>query len=174
MDKSISPMVKLIKHEAASEAFGNDLYYTDDHMYFYTTHAGFEVVIYVPAGYLTDGATVPKFLQNYFPVWDTYYQAAVFHDYLCEYLTIYHKDDWSPIQLSRVEADHYFNEIMKLLHVNPVKRKLVNAGVVTYSHFKSIVYPSANTNKRAYEDKIREDLKMRDLARENQKKKIVA
>ncbi len=170
MDKRLTPMVKLVKHEEASEAFGCDLFYTDADMHFLTRHGDIDAFIFVPRGYLTDGATVPKVLQTFFPVWDTYYQAAVFHDYLCEYLTIYKREDMSPIKLTRTEVDMYFNELMKYLNTNPVKRKLVYSGVVAYSHFKSIVYPSANMTKRQFENEIREQLKMRDLAIQNQKK----
>lgn len=170
MTQYLTPMVKLIKHEEASKKFKIDLFYTEENMHYFTMHGDKEVMLFVPRGYLTDGATVPKSLQKYFPVWDTYYQAAVFHDYLCEYLTIYTRKEMIPIKLSRTEVDFYFDELMKRLNTNPFKRKLIHAGVVAYSHFKSIVYPSVNADKRYYEDQIRKEMDKLDLIREEQKK----
>lgn len=167
---TISKMVLLTRHDEASKAFGTELFYTDEPMHYFTRHAGFNVVIQVPRGFLTDGATIPKAFQKFLPVWDTYYQAAVFHDYLCEYLTAYRLPDMAPMKLSRSEADKYFGEIMKVLNTNPIKRKIVHGAVVAYAHAKSIIYPSATMTKREFENRIREDLDMRDLARENQKK----
>lgn len=166
---SITKMVLLVKHEESSKAFGMDLYYTDDYMYFHMADKHDHVYVHVPRGFLTDGATVPKIFQSLFPVWDTYYQAAVFHDYLCEYLTIY--INHIPTKITREEADRIFSRIMRHLNVSPIKRSLVSAGVVAYSHFKSIVYPSATQTKRGFEDNIRLGLDMRDMAREDQKNK---
>lgn len=168
-EDNIDPMVLLVKHEKASEAFGTDLFYTDEHMNFRVADDNHHIYLHVPRGYLTDGATVPESLQAWFPVWDSYYQAAVFHDYLCEYLTIY--IDGVPTRITRTEADEYFNRIMKVLHVAPLKRVMVSTGVKVYSHVKSIVNPSATRHKRAYEDEIRKQMVIRDKAREDQKKK---
>lgn len=165
----LSPMVKLIKHEEFSKLTDLDMFYTEEQMNFYMADRKDHIRVYVPRGYLTDGATVPEALQRFFPVWDVYYQAAVFHDYLCEYLTIY--VNGVATKITRTEADAIFNRIMKHINTPVLKRKLVYAGVVSYSHFKAIVYPSAQKIKHEYEDKIREDLDMRDKAREDQKKK---
>lgn len=167
----LSPMVKLIKHEEASRVFNRDLFYTDEEMRFVTDHNDEEITIIVPVGFLTDGATIPKVFQKLLPVWDTYYQAAVFHDYLCEYLMVYLGDTLIPLKITRTTADAIFNKLMKILNTNPIKRKIVNGGVVTYSHVKSIIYPSALITKRKFENEIRADLVYRNLARENQKKK---
>lgn len=161
----ISKMCLLVKHEEASKAFDLDLFYTDEPLDFYMDN----IRVYVPRGYLTDGATIPKALRCLFPVWDTYYQAAVFHDYLCEYLTVY--VNGFATKITRSECDRIFERIMIHLGISLVKRKVVAAGVITYSHFKSIIYPSATLTKRDYEDRIRERLDMRDKARLDQKKK---
>lgn len=159
----------LVKHEQASKAFDVDLFYSEEPMWFEIADSKDRIYIYVPRGFLTDGASIPKYLQKLFPVWDNYYQAAVFHDYLCEYLVKYVND--VPVKISRSEADQLFNDVMKFQGINAVKRKLVIAGVVTYGHVKSIIYPSATLTKRKYEDEIRAMLDMRDKAREDQKKK---
>lgn len=168
---TLSPMVKLIKHDEASRVFERDLFYTNEEMRFVTDFNGEQITIIVPAGFLTDGATAPKVLQKLLPVWDTYYQAAVFHDYLCEYLIVYLGDTFIPLRITRSEADAIFNKLMKILNTNIIKRRLVISGVVAYAHVKSIIYPSALITKRKFEDEIREGLVFRDLARKNQKKK---
>lgn len=165
----ITPMVLLTKHDKASEAFGYDLFYTDADMYFEVADRYKKIYLFVPRGFLTDGASIPKPLRGLFKVWDDYYQAAVFHDYLCEYLTIYVDDQ--PVKISREECDKYFEKIMKHLNINSVKRKIIYAGVDFYSHVASIIYPSATTLKRSFEDQIRKSLEMRDKAQRDQKKK---
>lgn len=166
----LSQMVNLVKHEEASKVFGRELFYTDEKIYFITELNGSRISVIVPEGFLTDGVTVPKILQGLFPVWDSYYQAAVIHDYLCEYLTVHAGYNLTDLKITRTEADEIFNDLMKFLKINPVKRKLVNAGVILYSHFKSIVYPSADVTKRKFEDEVRKQLVMRDKAKEDQKK----
>lgn len=168
-ENKITPMVKLIKHEEASKAFGYPLFYAESDMWFDVVDPVDNVRIYVPRGYLTDGATVPKLLQGMFPVWDDYYQAALFHDYLCEYLVIY--VNGVETKISRSEADKYFNIIMKHLNIGAVKRNLVYNGVRFYSHLASIIYPSATVTKRKFEDEIRVRLSYADKAKADQKKK---
>lgn len=165
---NLTPMVKLIKHENASSSFGYDLFYTDDDMYFEIADRFTKIYLFVPRGFLTDGASIPKPLRGLFKVWDDYYQAAVFHDYLCEYLTIYVDD--RPVKISREQADLYFEKIMRFLNINAIKRKLIYTGVHFYSHVSSVIYPTASTLKRSFEDEIRRGMVMRDKAREDQKK----
>ncbi len=60
------------------------------------------VVVSTPAGYITDLATIPRWLWSIFPPQDTRYAAAsVIHDYLCK----------SKI-LPRAKADAVFKEAM--------------------------------------------------------------
>jgi hypothetical protein len=40
-------------------------------------------VITVPAGYRTDGASIPRRLQDIFPPFGAWVEAALIHDYLC-------------------------------------------------------------------------------------------
>ena len=41
-------------------------------------------IITVPAGYITDFASVPRLFWRLLPPWGTYGKAAVVHDYLCD------------------------------------------------------------------------------------------
>lgn len=165
----LTKMSILVKHEEASKAFGFDLFYTEEPMWFEIADPKDQIYLYVPRGFLTDGASVPKALRTFFPVWDDYYQAAVFHDYLCEYLVKYVNGE--AVKITRSEADKLFHDIMKFQGINKLKRDVVFSGVSVYGHFKSIIYPSATVTKRKYEDDIRVMLDMRDKAREDQKKK---
>lgn len=62
----------------------------------------------VPAGYHTDGASVPRLFWIFWPPnRSTYLPAVVIHDYLCD------KEEY-------LKADKYFKEIMKLLEIKPI------------------------------------------------------
>lgn len=145
-------MSELIHDIKASHDFDTDMFYTTQDMWCIMEGAK----IYVPRGFLTDGASVPKMFQGLFPKFGEYYQAAVFHDYLCEYLTIY-KDN-KPVKITRVDAENYFKAIMKHLGVPQWKRTILFGAVRINSNVKSIIYPSATLTKREYEDKIRAKL----------------
>lgn len=149
----LTTLAGMVHHPEASKAFDLDLFYPISDMYFEIADPKDQIYLYVPRGFLTDGASIPKILQGLFPVWDDYYQAAIFHDYLCEYLTKY--VNGKAVKITRSEADKLFSDILVYMGINTVKRKLVIAGVVSYSHLKSIIYPSATPTKRAYEDAVR-------------------
>lgn len=44
--------------------------------------------IIVPAGFVTDGASIPRVLQGVLPAWGRWSRAAVIHDYLCRMLEL--------------------------------------------------------------------------------------
>ncbi len=63
-------------------------------------------VISVPAGFITDFASVPFFAWSFFPPWGRYGKATVIHDYL-----------YQTKSRSRKEADDIFREAMQVLGV---------------------------------------------------------
>ena len=74
----------------------------------FTYHIGFKDSgnsITVPAGFVTDFASVPNPLRGFIPQWGIYGKAAVLHDYI--YLTH---------DLTRLEADNLFLEAMVALN----------------------------------------------------------
>jgi|SRR6185436_3141172 len=83
----------------------------------YDTSLG--LTIHVPAGFITDFASVPRFLWWLLPPNGRYGKAAVIHDYL--YRT-YGAG-------SKIVADAIFYEAMKALGVSPVVRGLMYLGV---------------------------------------------
>lgn len=76
------------------------------------------IVISVPAGFVTDLASVPRLFWSVFPPDGDYAKAAVIHDYL-----------YASGQYSRLWADEIFNEAMGVLGVNPVTRWLIYKAV---------------------------------------------
>lgn len=73
-----------------------------------------ETVITVPAGFVTDLASVPRILWPIFPPNGKYAKAAIVHDYL-----------YSQGSVSRLYADKVFAEAMKVLRVPSWKIKLM-------------------------------------------------
>lgn len=76
-------------------------------------------IIYVPEGFITDGASIPRFL---WPIvghpLGEYAQSAVLHDFIL-------KDEIYP----RKKCDRVFLESLKVLGVNPIKRRIMYWGV---------------------------------------------
>ena len=43
----------------------------------------------VPAGFITDGASVPRVFQNLVPAFHRYFMACIVHDYMCVHRKVY-------------------------------------------------------------------------------------
>lgn len=75
--------------------------------------------INVDRGYLTDGATVPRSLWSFVPVWDECTLAVLAHDYLCNYGRVTKAGfDYT---LSRVEIDKIFLALLEYSRVSWIK-----------------------------------------------------
>jgi len=74
----------------------------------------------VPAGFHTDGASVPRGLWNVFPKYGKYLESAVLHDWL-----------YASACLTRRQADKLFKEAMKSQGVGRFRRACIYAGVRT-------------------------------------------
>ncbi len=90
--------------------------------------------VYIPAGYLTDGASVPRPLWWLLRPWGRYGQAAVVHDWLCEYSQLYHRGQLVPI--TRAQADGIFREAMKVAGVGVITRQVMYLGVRAFARLK--------------------------------------
>jgi hypothetical protein len=77
-----------------------------------------ENVVSVPAGFVTDFASVPRLLWSVFPPHGKWAKAAIVHDYL-----------YATAKLSRSESDKIFLEAMCVLEVPKVKRILMYLAV---------------------------------------------
>lgn len=82
--------------------------------------------ITVPAGFVTDGASVPRFLWWLLPTWGRYSRAAVIHDHLCVLI-----DNGTPHPLAptRRAADAIFFDAMGALGVGLITRWTLWLGV---------------------------------------------
>lgn len=133
----------------ASRALGKDYWRILKGFKFYLGDLSEEKWVLVPAGYLTDGATLPRLFWSLLPPWGSYGQAAVVHDILCEHLSI--TVHGIEAQISRAQADKAFKEAMIVLGVPRWKRNLMYIAVRVYAKFTGITKPSINGKKARYE-----------------------
>lgn len=108
------------------------------------------VWVTVPAGYLTDGASVPRLLWSLIPPWGQYGQAAVVHDLLCEYLAVM-TDAGELVAITRAECDQLFLEAMRVLGVPSLRRHTMHTGVSAYRIVSGTHRPTATPIKRRLE-----------------------
>ena len=99
---------------------GGDRWMTLRSFSFYVTHDRKELIT-VPAGFITDFASVPAVVRWLIPKSGKHNQAAVLHDFLYQNL----KNQWAGWvgkRYTRKECDGHFLEGMRILGVNWVKR----------------------------------------------------
>ena len=84
--------------------------------------------IYIPKGFITDGMSIPKWLQPVIgePFEGNTLRAAIVHDYLCHYQSE-----------SQAFTHGIFREILKLDGVSKWRRNAAWLGVVSYNRLKN-------------------------------------
>jgi len=82
------------------------------------------IAITIPAGFLTDGASVPRCLWSAIPPFGLHFNAAVVHDFL------YREQDPEK-KLPKTTCDGIFHEIMVRDGVDEVRREAMYMAVVT-------------------------------------------
>jgi hypothetical protein len=82
--------------------------------------------ITVPAGFISDGPTIPRVLWVFFPVWGSWGRAGVLHDYLIALIAI---GKPHPYARTRVRADLIFYRAMQSLNVGFMARHALCFGV---------------------------------------------
>ncbi|MNE29082.1 hypothetical protein D3C81_467080 [compost metagenome] len=96
----------------------------------------------VPAGILSDGATVPFPVNALIPAWGSYGQAVLLHDYLCN--TYVKKTVVNGaivvVKIDRAEIDRILSEAMQVLKVEEWRRLAIMTGVNGY---RLLTRPSA-------------------------------
>lgn len=135
--------------KAASEALGRDHWRVTEGFRFYIDREDSGEWISVPAGYLTDGASVPRIFWNIIPPWGAYGQAAVVHDIACEYLSITRHGKSSSI--TRAQCDAILDQAMAALEVPWLTRKAITASVAAYRMISGVDKPSNTQLKRSLE-----------------------
>lgn len=85
--------------------------------------------IYIPKGFITDGMSIPKWLQPVIgePFEGNTLRAAIVHDYLCHYQSE-----------SQAFTHGIFREILKLDGVSAWRRNAAWLGVVSYNRLKNL------------------------------------
>jgi len=106
-------------------------------------HEGSGVEIRVPAGFISDGATVPRILWPIMPPWgDKGTRAAILHDYLLSIL----KPNDPEYAAKRTDADRQFQLALLALGVNPVRALICWAGVHIFTRLVLLgIYPRVKT-----------------------------
>ncbi|TPG76296.1 DUF1353 domain-containing protein [Pseudomonas arsenicoxydans] len=133
----------------ASKALGKDHWRVTKEFRYYIQNKDRGEWVYVPAGYLTDGASVPRLFWSLIPPWGAYGQAAVVHDIVCEYLSI--TVDGKPHSITREACDEILFEAMTVLKVSPFKRHAISAAVELFRRLSRVVHPTSKPKKRAME-----------------------
>lgn len=138
----------------ASKILGRDYWVVLDDFSFITALNGQPVCVFIPAGYLTDGASVPVGLRGIIPPWGVYGAAVVVHDYLCEYLTVLRND--TPLAITRKQCDEIFKVAMIAINVPKFQVNLIYGGVSLYRKLGRVHKRSYNETKASLEDALRE------------------
>ncbi len=86
----------------------------------------------VPAGTVTDFASIPRPLWNILPPWGKYGKAAVIHDYMYSQHQITSNEQ--QVDIERKHADDIFLEAMKVLGVGTITRYAMYYAVRVFGH----------------------------------------
>lgn len=118
----------------ASAILGDDYWRVEKAFRFYLDAKFSDRWVDIPLGFLTDGASIPRFLWNIIPPWGIYGQAAVVHDRLCETLEITEVINGVQQQtkITRKECDAVLVEAMRVLNVPKAKVLVIQGGVDLY------------------------------------------
>ncbi len=103
----------------ASKRKKKDLWRVDLPFYFYLEADNPDSFVYIPKGFLTDGASVPRPLWSLIPPWGIYGNAAIVHDYLCDYKTII--KNGVTVKVSNKEIDKIFLDAMTVSGTGVIK-----------------------------------------------------
>ena len=104
----------------------------EQEIHYYVDFLGSDKLVVVPAGFLTDGASVPRFLWSVFPCWGSYSRASVVHDYLVYRIN---KGNAHPLAPTRVDADRIFLQAMEVCCTRWLPRHILYFGVRLGAYF---------------------------------------
>lgn len=152
--RSFDAQLMIQYSEFASDSLGRDFWVVLKSFSYYTGKKEDLRTITVPAGYLSDGASSPRVVWWLVPPMGRYGQAAVVHDYLCEYLMI--NDRGVMVPITRKEADKIFLEAMKVLGVPAIVRYTMYYGVTAHRVMNGITKPKRCRQKIQAEKQVRE------------------
>jgi len=111
-----------------SRQLGYDVWRIMNAFRFYPNPADKSTYVDVPAGFLSDGASVPRPFWWVLPPWGSYGPAAITHDFLCETGKIVLSGVPS-VLTTRAEADKIFKLAMEALGVPGWKKNVMYIAV---------------------------------------------
>lgn len=136
----------------ASKIFDTKMKYIDPGFEYYLESDHAEIVD-IERGYLSDGASIPKFLRWLLRPWGPYGQCAVVHDKLCE--------TWATNKrkLTRAQVDSILFESMKVAGINEYIRIAFIIGVTGHRLVTNPKGPSDASVKTKLSDEYRNRIK---------------
>lgn len=146
---AFSAPLRIQYDQKASAILGADHWRVTEEFRYFIGSKDSQQWVTVPAGYLTDGASVPRVFWSMLPPWGAYGQAAVVHDLLCEYLSIV--DHGILKRITRKRCDDILDEAMGVLGVPSATRLMINEGVALYRRVSGASKPSTRPEKRLLE-----------------------
>lgn len=139
-------------HESASRTLGKDYWVVTKDFIYYIGNENSNRRVLIPAGYLTDGASVPRPFWSFIPPWGQYGQAAVVHDYLCDYGSVNVGNEL--VSISRTDIDQVMLESMSVLKVPFVTRFFITLALWLYRKTIRPKVPSITKEKRAMQTAV--------------------
>lgn len=105
---------------------------------YYIGEKGSNKWVEIEDGFVTDGATIPRFLWWLLPPIGEYTQATTLHDKLCTTYEINTRVEGFDIKvkIDRKQIDEILLEALKVLEVTPWKIKVIMLGVNTHRMIK--------------------------------------
>lgn len=119
---------------AASQLLRKDYWRVERPFRYYVGQVGSNTYVDVPAGKLSDGASVPFPVNALIPAWGEYGQCAVLHDTLCDSYCVTQVINGVPTQVAidRKEIDRILLESMLILGVERWRVHAIMFGVDAY------------------------------------------
>lgn len=144
-------------HKQASELLKRDLWMVTKAFNYHVGDEQSSTIITIPAGYLTDGASVPRVFWSLIPPWGNYGQAAVLHDWLCEngYVMVNGIID----NIDRKQADDIFLEAMGVLKVPKYKSIIMYYAIRAFCYLTKTTKTKGDPTKQLVEYYVRDNIK---------------
>jgi hypothetical protein len=121
----------------SSRKYGKDIWSVAPGYRYYIGFKGSTRYVDVEDGFLTDGATIPRFLWWLLPPLGEYSQATSLHDKLCRsyYILELINGVETQVPVTRAEIDAILKEALEVLEVKKWKETCIMAGVNAYRLF---------------------------------------
>lgn len=153
MEVHLDREIKTTYSQQASKILGKPYWYLNDAVKVSIRNPEYHFEFEIPQGYLTDGATVPRFLWAFFPLWDECTMPVVIHDYLCNERLITINGQLRYID--RLMADNLFLAAMEFQGVSKIKRFIMYNSVRLHSRMFNYKVPFYPEKKKEMERLIR-------------------